>query len=88
MNLSNGTDYDLMQAINIVFYKNLPKSENDLYDMVSKLSGIVSDKTLLSQLPFIKNVEEEMKQKQEEESEKAKQFMENYDGLGDTDEPK
>lgn len=88
MNLSNGTDYDLMQAINIVFYKNLPKSENDLYDMVSKLSGIVSDKTLLSQLPFIKNVDEEMKQKQEEESEKAKQFMENYDGLGETNEPK
>lgn len=88
MNLSNGTDYDLMQSVNIVFYKNLPKSENDLFDMVAKLSGIVSDKTLLSQLPFIKDVEEEMKQKQEEESEKAKQFMENYDGLGETNEPK
>lgn len=84
MNLSNGTDFDLLQAINIVFYKNLPKSETELYDMVAKLSGIVSDKTLLGQIPFIKNAEDELKQKQDEEKEKAAAFVEYNDMGGET----
>lgn len=84
MNLSNGTDFDLLQAINIVFYKNLPKSDSNIYDMVSKLSGIVSDKTLLGQIPFIKDAENELKQKQDEEKEKAAAFVEYNDMGGDT----
>ena len=84
MNLSNGTDFDLMQAVNIIFYKNLPKSDSNIYDMVAKLSGIVSDKTLLGQLPFIKDVEEEIKQKQDEDKEKAAAFVEYNDMGGET----
>lgn len=81
MNLSNGTNFDLMQAINIVFYKNLPKSDTGIYDMVAKLSGIISNKTLFSQIPFIKDVEEELKQKKEDDKEKAAAFIE-YNDLG------
>lgn len=84
MNLSNGTDFDLMQAINIVFYKNLPKSDSNIYEMVAKLSGIVSDKTLFGQIPFIKDAENELKQKQEEDKEKAASFVE-YNDMGGND---
>lgn len=84
MNLSNGTNFDLMQAVKIVFYKNLPKSETELYDMVSKLSGIISDKTLFAQIPFIENAEDELKQKQDEDKEKAAAFVEYNDMGGET----
>lgn len=84
MNLSTGSNFDLMQAVKIVFYKNLPKSETELYDMVSKLSGIISDKTLFAQIPFIENAEDELKQKQDEDKEKAAAFVEYNDMGGET----
>jgi len=34
---------------------------SDLVDMVVKLKGIISDETLISQLPFIENPSEELK---------------------------
>lgn len=45
--------------IQIVFTRNLPQNITDTAQAINQLRGIVSDKTLLSLLPFIKDVDAE-----------------------------
>lgn len=52
--------------IQIVFTRNLPQNITDTAQAINQLRGIVSDKTLISLLPFIKDVDAEVKQIQEE----------------------
>lgn len=63
-----GGNYD-WRAINITFTRNLPTNESEIATMVATLDGIVSAETLLSQIPFVEDVNEEIvklnKQKQE-----------------------
>ena len=47
--------------ININFVRNLPQNLTEVIELVNRLTGIVSDKTLLAQLPFIDDVEAEIK---------------------------
>lgn len=49
-------------GIDIVFTRNLPVNETDIASMISSLNGIVSKKTLLSQLNFVEDAEQELKQ--------------------------
>lgn len=46
--------------IDITFTHNLPQNIADVADTVNKLRGLVSDETLLAQLPFINDVGAEM----------------------------
>lgn len=46
--------------VDITFKHNLPTSILDTVNMVNSLRGLVSDETLLAQLPFIKDVDEEL----------------------------
>ena len=52
--------------IKITFTRNLPKNLSMLADVVSKLWGMASEKTLLGMLPFIENPDDELKQKEKE----------------------
>lgn len=56
--------------ININFVRNLPINLTETVNLVNSLKGIISDSTLLAQLPFIKDVSAELeaikKQKEEE----------------------
>ena len=55
--------------VDIVFTRNLPVGLDPINMTVSELmsmKGLVSDKTILTVLPFIKDVDEEMKQLQKE----------------------
>ena len=52
--------------IQIVFTRNLPQNITDTAQAINLLRGIVSDKTLISLLPFIKDVDAEVKQLQKE----------------------
>lgn len=56
--------------ISINFVRNLPVNITETIQMVNSLKGIVSDVTLLSQIPFIKDVNTELEavQKQKEEN--------------------
>ena len=45
--------------IQIVFTRNLPQNITDTAQAINQLRGIVSDKTLISLLPFIKDVDAE-----------------------------
>lgn len=53
--------------VDISFKHNLPTSITDTVNMVNSLRGLVSDETLLAQLPFIKDVDEELARVREEE---------------------
>lgn len=57
-------------TVKITFTRNLPKNLNELAQMIANLSGKVSTKTLIEQLPFVEDVESEVA-KVEEENEKA-----------------
>ena len=56
--------------ISINFVRNLPVNITETIQIVNSLKGIVSDATLLSQIPFIKDVNAELEavQKQKEEN--------------------
>lgn len=47
-------------AVNISFSHNLPTAITDTVNMVSSLRGLVSDETLLAQIPFIDDVTAEL----------------------------
>lgn len=50
----------------ITFTRNVPINEDDVADMIKNLNGIVSKKTLVSQLPFVEDVDQEMEQLNQE----------------------
>ena len=47
--------------VQITFTRNMPVNELEVSQMISNLESIVTDKTLLSQLSFVKNPEAEVK---------------------------
>ena len=56
--------------VDIKFTRNLPVDLDATADMINKYRGLVSNKTLLGQVPFVTNVDEELeriRQEQEEE---------------------
>lgn len=69
--------------IQIVFTRNLPQNITDTAQAINQLRGIISDKTLISLLPFIKDVDAEVKQIQEEKE--ANMSMYGFDTNSTTD---
>lgn len=59
------------RAIEIIFTRNIPSNDTDIANMVNTLSGIVSDETLLAQIPFVEDVGAELERvKQQKEEDK------------------
>ena len=58
LSLSNGES--LWRDIQIVFTRNLPTDASEVATEVNTLRGLVSDRTLISQLPFVQDVDAEM----------------------------
>lgn len=58
------------RVIDIIFKRNIPSNDADIANTVNTLSGIVSDETLLAQIPFVEDVEAELEKvkKQKEEA--------------------
>ena len=67
--LREGFDW---RAIDIVFSRNLPTNDVDIANMVNSLRDIVSDETLLAQVPFVEDVQAEM-ERIDEQREKEKE---------------
>lgn len=67
--LREGFDW---RAVDIVFSRNLPTNDMDIANMVNSLRDIVSDETLLAQVPFVEDVQAEM-DRIEEQREKEKE---------------
>lgn len=60
------TGEEIFTNIDIKFKRNIPVDSTSTIAMINSLQGIVSDKTLLSQLDFINDVNKEIEQVQEQ----------------------
>ena len=58
--LSKTSGEEVWRDVDIVFTRNIPNDFKDEVSTIMALRGLVSDKTLLSQLSFIKDVDEEL----------------------------
>lgn len=65
-----GASFD-WRAIDINFRRNIPANLTEIAQMISQLDGIVSNETLLAQVPFVDDVQAEL-EKLKEEQEQAK----------------
>ena len=66
--LREGFDW---RGIDIIFTRNIPSNDTDIANMVNTLKDIVSEETLLAQIPFVENVQDELERlKQEREENK------------------
>lgn len=54
LNIKSPTPYDYT-AVSIAFTRNIPQNLTALADIASKLTGIISDETLFTLLPFVDN---------------------------------
>ena len=72
--LREGFDW---RAIDIVFTRNLPSNDVDIANMVNSLRDIVSDETLLAQIPFVDDVQAEIERvdKQKEKEKEQSPFF-------------
>jgi SPP1 family phage portal protein len=50
----------VFRDISIQFVRNIPTDTSAVVNMINSLKGIVSDKTLLTQLDFVSDVEAEL----------------------------
>lgn len=53
--------------IDMIFSRNIPANTQELASEMQQLSGLVSQRTLLKRLPFIDDIDEEIKQLQKEQ---------------------
>jgi len=60
-----GNDFNV-DDVKITFVRNIPQNISAISDTISKLKDTVSTKTLLSQIPFVQSVDDELKQLEEE----------------------
>lgn len=60
-----GSGFD-WRSIDITFTRNLPTNDTEIANVVNTLSNVVSTRTLLSQIPFVEDVDEEMKRIEQE----------------------
>ena len=72
--LREGFDW---RAIDIHFTRNIPSNDADIANVVNSLKDIVSEETLLAQIPFVEDVQEglEKVKKEREESKELNPFF-------------
>lgn len=75
---------EVFRDINIDFKRNIPEDITSTVDMITKLQGIVSNATLLSQLDFIPDVNAELEAVQEQKA--ANMSLYNFNTTSTTDE--
>ena len=59
----------MWRDVNITFTRNLPVNVVEAVDIVNKLRGLVSDETLIAQIPFIRDAAEEVEKIKEQKQE-------------------
>ena len=82
-----GVGEDAFTDVGITFTQNIPANTLDTAQIVNQLRGIVSTKTLLGLLPFIKDVDEELQEidKENEKNRELYGFDMSTTEEGDTD---
>ena len=75
LNIKLNSEY-LFTEIQPVFTRSIPVNENEIISVAKSLYGIISQKTLLSMMPFIEDPQEEMEAIAQEKEEQAVQLQE------------
>jgi SPP1 family phage portal protein len=65
--LREGFDW---RAIDIVFTRNIPSNDTDIANMINTLKDVVSEETLLAQIPFVDDVQGELERLKTQREEK------------------
>lgn len=81
--LSLSTGEEVWRDIKIIFTRNLPVDYQDLASMINQLRGLVSDRTLIAQIPFITDIDEEMDSIAEQNAANAALYFNNTDDEDD-----
>ncbi|MCR3760411.1 phage portal protein [Clostridium felsineum] len=71
-----GSKYDYT-SIDTTFTRNIPANLVDIATVVNQLRGMVSNETLLAQLPFVTDVQEEMEKVKQEQEENPSVNLDN-----------
>ena len=74
INIKKGTKFDF-RDIDIIINASIPTDDNEVIDMWLKLKDMISDETILSNLPLDIDVESEMKKMQDEAQENFEENM-------------
>jgi SPP1 family phage portal protein len=72
------------RGIDIIFTRNVPSNDTDIANIVNSLKDLVSEETLLAQIPFVENVQDELEKvkREREENKELNPFFSvglNYD---------
>ena len=72
--LREGFDW---RAIDIIFTRNIPSNDADIANVVNSLKDLVSEETLLAQIPFVEDVQDELEKlkKEREENKELNPFF-------------
>ena len=87
LNLQNLVD-DPSKRVKIEFTPNVPKTRREMIELFMKLGGNLSERTKLSLLDFVENIDHELKQIEQERSEAQEQQPDEYDQNADKDADK
>lgn len=80
-NIKNNSLYTYTDIVP-VFTRNIPSNELETVNMVKSLYGIISDKTLLSQIPFVEDVQAEFKALEKQKKDNA---INDYEQFNESD---
>lgn len=69
------------EVINIVFNRDIAINESDSITQCQQSLGIISEKTVVANHPWVKDVDEEIEQKRKENEEKLESLPVGYDGV-------
>ena len=84
LNLVGGSGEELWREAQITFTRNLPSDLTQTVQIVNQLRGIVSQETLLTLLPFVQDVDEEMKRVKAEKEESMELY--NFSSVSEEDD--
>lgn len=84
LNLVGASNEELWREAQITFTRNLPSDLTQTVQIVNQLRGIVSQETLLTLLPFVQDVDEEMKRVKEEKEESMELY--NFGSMNEEDD--
>lgn len=71
-----GAGFD-WRSIDISFVRSIPANDSEAANMIAQLKGLVSNETLISQLSFVDNVEDELKRIKEQKEEDQETMLNN-----------
>ena len=77
---------EVFRDIEITFSRNIPADEAAVVTMVNSLKGTISDETLLSQIPFVTDVQKELARVKAQKEENMQIFGGNLFNTEEDDE--